>query len=97
MSKCLNYLVLMPHDFAILLANAMYRSRPSAWQCFQSVAHCTAEEVAEDVRDEIGAISRQSVYDALATLTDKGLVRRIQPAGSAALYEENRVGTITTI
>lgn len=53
--------------------------------------HCTADDVAEDVRAEIGAISRQSVYDALATLTEKGLVRRIQPAGSAALYED-RVG-----
>lgn len=53
--------------------------------------HCTADDVAEDVRAEIGTISRQSVYDALATLTEKGLVRRIQPSGSAALYED-RVG-----
>ena len=53
--------------------------------------HCTADQVAEDVRAEIGAISRQAVYDALGLLTEKGLVRRIQPAGSAALYER-RVG-----
>jgi Fur family ferric uptake transcriptional regulator len=31
------------------------------------------------------------VYDALAALGDKGLLRRIQPAGSPARYE-NRVG-----
>lgn len=53
--------------------------------------HCTADEVAENVRTEIGAISRQAVYDALGVLVDKGLIRRIQPAGSSALYED-RVG-----
>jgi Fur family transcriptional regulator, stress-responsive regulator len=53
--------------------------------------HCTAEEVAEVVRAEIGAISRQAVYDALEVLADRGLIRRIQPAGSAARFED-RVG-----
>jgi Fur family ferric uptake transcriptional regulator len=53
--------------------------------------HCTADEVAEEVRAEIGAISRQAVYDALGLLADKGLIRRIQPAGSPARYED-RVG-----
>lgn len=53
--------------------------------------HCTADQVAEDVRTEIGAISRQAVYDALRVLTEKGLIRRIEPAGSSALYEP-RVG-----
>jgi Fur family transcriptional regulator, stress-responsive regulator len=49
--------------------------------------HSTADDLAEVVRDEIGAISRQSVYDALGVLVDKGLLRRIQPAGSSARYE----------
>jgi Fe2+ or Zn2+ uptake regulation protein len=53
--------------------------------------HITADRVAEAVRAEIGAISLQSVYDALAVLADEGLVRRIQPAGSPARFE-NRVG-----
>jgi Fur family ferric uptake transcriptional regulator len=53
--------------------------------------HRTADDVAEVVRSEIGTISRQGVYDALAILADKGLIRRIQPAGSAARYED-RVG-----
>lgn len=47
--------------------------------------------VAEDVRAEIGAISRQAVYDALRVLAEKGLIRRIQPAGSPVLYDP-RVG-----
>ncbi len=50
--------------------------------------HITADVVAEIVRAEIGSISRQSVYDALAMLDEVGLVRRIQPIGSAALYED---------
>ncbi len=53
--------------------------------------HSTATDIAAVVRSEIGAISLQAVYDALATLTDKGIIRRIQPAGSPARYED-RVG-----
>ncbi len=50
--------------------------------------HGTADDVAKTVRAEIGVISRQAVYDALAVLGDKGLIRRIQPAGSPARYED---------
>jgi Fur family ferric uptake transcriptional regulator len=53
--------------------------------------HVTADAVAEAARAEIGAISRQSVYDALGVLVEKGLLRRIQPVGSPARFE-NRVG-----
>jgi Fur family ferric uptake transcriptional regulator len=53
--------------------------------------HSTADEIDKVVRTDIGAISRQAVYDALGTLTEKGLLRRIQPAGSPARYED-RVG-----
>ncbi len=53
--------------------------------------HGTVEDVAEAVHNDIGAISRQAVYDSLGMLADKGLIRRIQPAGSPARYED-RVG-----
>jgi Fe2+ or Zn2+ uptake regulation protein len=53
--------------------------------------HATADDLAESVRDELGGISRQSVYNVLNVLTEKGLIRRIQPADSAARYED-RVG-----
>lgn len=53
--------------------------------------HATADQLADDVRALIGTISRQAVYDTLAVLDTKNLVRRIQPAGSAARYED-RVG-----
>jgi Fe2+ or Zn2+ uptake regulation protein len=50
--------------------------------------HATADGIAADVRAHIGTISRQSVYDALALLTEVGLVRRIQPVGSPARFED---------
>jgi Fe2+ or Zn2+ uptake regulation protein len=50
--------------------------------------HGTADDIEDLVRGEIGAISRQAVYDALGTLTEKGLIRRIQPARSPARYED---------
>src|SRR6478736_5977888 len=53
--------------------------------------HVAADRVADVVRAEIGAISLQSVYDALNVLVTEGLLRRIQPAGSPARFED-RVG-----
>ena len=55
------------------------------------VPHGTADDIDKVVRADLGAISRQAVYDALAVFTDRGLIRRIQPAGSPARYE-SRVG-----
>lgn len=52
--------------------------------------HAIADEIAEHVRAGIGSVSRQAVYDALAVMVKIGLIRRIQPAGSPARYE-NRV------
>ena len=50
--------------------------------------HGTAEAIDGAAREEIGASSRQAVYDTLAVLTDKGVLRRIEPAGSPARYED---------
>jgi Fur family ferric uptake transcriptional regulator len=49
--------------------------------------HVTADGIADAVRAEIGTISKQSVYDTLGLLVTEGLVRRIQPPGSSALFE----------
>jgi Fur family transcriptional regulator, stress-responsive regulator len=49
--------------------------------------HSTADAIADVVRQSLGTISRQAVYDSLGVLTERGLLRRIQPAGSAARYE----------
>jgi Fur family ferric uptake transcriptional regulator len=53
--------------------------------------HSTPNDVAEVVRHQIGAISRQSVYDTLTLLAEHDIIRRIQPAGSPTRYED-RVG-----
>ena len=53
--------------------------------------HGTADDIHSVVRVALGAVSRQAIYDALGALTDRGLLRRIQPAGSPARYE-SRVG-----
>lgn len=49
--------------------------------------HSTADDIDKVVREELGAISRQAVYDSLGALTNAGLLRRIEPAGSPARYE----------
>jgi len=53
--------------------------------------HSTADQIDKAVRADLGAISRQAVYDALGALASNGILRRIQPAGSPARYED-RVG-----
>src|SRR6202166_201877 len=53
--------------------------------------HLGVEAIASGVRDRIGHISLQAVYDALYALTAAGLVRRIEPAGSPVRVE-GRVG-----
>jgi len=49
--------------------------------------HLGVEAIASGVRDRIGHVSLQAVYDALHALTAAGLVRRIEPAGSPARFE----------
>jgi Fur family transcriptional regulator, stress-responsive regulator len=53
--------------------------------------HPDVESIAARVRENIGSISTQAVYDGLSVLTAAGLLRRIEPAGSPARYE-TRVG-----
>ena len=84
----------MPDDPANVLREhgvQVTAQRLAVLRAVSSRPHCTADDVAEVVRAEIGAISRQAVYDALGILAQNGLIRRIQPAGSPALYED-RVG-----
>ena len=84
----------MSHDPTNLLRKhgvQVTAQRLAVLRAVSRLAHCTADEVASSVRAGIGAISRQAVYDVLGMLPDKGLIRRIQPAGSPARYED-RVG-----
>lgn len=65
--------------------------RLAVMRTLASHPHSTADTIVDAVTTEIGSISRRSVYDTLGVLVDKGVLRRIQPAGSATRYED-RVG-----
>ena len=65
--------------------------RLAVLRAVSSSPHATAGTLVQTVRGELGAVSVQAVYDVLEVLTEKGLLRRIQPAGSPARYED-RVG-----
>ena len=49
--------------------------------------HSTADDITNRVRDALGSVSTQAIYDVLHACVDAGLVRQIEPAGSSALYE----------
>ena len=53
--------------------------------------HADTDSIIGVVREDLGEVSHQAVYDVLRALTAAGLVRRIQPSGSVARYE-SRVG-----
>jgi len=53
--------------------------------------HLGVEAVAAGVRDRVGHVSLQAVYEALHALTAARLVRRIEPAGGPPRFE-GRVG-----
>lgn len=61
--------------------------RVSVIKALNSMPHTNAEHVYKAVSHELPTTSIQSVHNILADLTAVGLLRRIEPAGSAALYE----------
>ncbi len=67
------------------------RPRLAVLQALRGNPHADTDAIIRMARAELGSVSHQAVYDVLRALTDAGLVRRIQPAGSVARYEA-RVG-----
>lgn len=49
--------------------------------------HPGTDEIARAVRDRVGYVTLQAVYEAVNALTMAGLLRRIEPAGNPARYE----------
>ena len=62
--------------------------RLAVMRAVTDLPHGTVDVIAAEVREKIGTISQQAVYDSLGMLVKKGLIRRIQPAGSPARYED---------
>jgi Fe2+ or Zn2+ uptake regulation protein len=84
----------MSVDLAELLRRQGFKVTAQRLAVLRAVSarpHLTAEDVVAVVSADIGSISHRAVYDAVGVLADLGLLRRIQPAGSAARYEA-RVG-----
>ena len=63
------------------------RPRLAVLEALASHPHSGADTVLGVVRRNLGAVSTQAVYDVLNVLADRGIARRIQPAGSVARYE----------
>jgi Fur family ferric uptake transcriptional regulator len=66
-------------------------ARVALLETVRSGDHLGVDAIAAGVRDRVGHISLQAVYEALHALTSAGLIRRIEPAGSPARFE-GRVG-----
>jgi Fur family ferric uptake transcriptional regulator len=63
------------------------RPRVAVLSAVRDHPHADTHSIIERVREELGQVSQQAVYDVLQALTDAGLVRRIHPPGSVARYE----------
>ena len=77
-------------DFARLLrASALRVTRPrlAVLAVVHNHPHADTDSIITRVRDDLGEVSHQAVYDVLRALTTAGLVRRFQPSGSVARYE----------
>ena len=61
--------------------------RVAVLRTLERMPHASADQLFAAVREELPGTSLQAVYGVLAALTEARLVRRIEPAGSAALYE----------
>lgn len=63
------------------------RPRLAVLAAVEAQPHADTAAILGRVRGHLDSVSHQAVYDCLGALTDAGLVRRIQPAGSVARYE----------
>jgi Fe2+ or Zn2+ uptake regulation protein len=61
--------------------------RVAVLESLGAMPHVDTDTIAHAVRTRLGTVSTQAVYDVLAALVRAGLVRRIEPAGSPALFE----------
>lgn len=77
----------------LLRAAALRVTRPrvAVLEALEHHPHADTDTVVQFVREQLGTVSTQAVYDVLRALTQVGLVRRIEPAGSPARFER-RVG-----
>lgn len=79
-----------PTDFTQVLRDAdlrVTRPRLAVLGAVEAFPHSDTDAIIGAVRARLADVSHQAVYDSLRTLTNAGLVRKIQPSGSVARYE----------
>jgi Fe2+ or Zn2+ uptake regulation protein len=78
----------MPHEARLRAAGLRVTApRLAVLEAMPERAHVDADSVRRGAARRLGSLSTQAVYDILRAFTTAGLVRRIEPAGSPALYE----------
>ena len=79
-----------PPDAVTLLRDGglrVTRPRTAVIDALRRTPHADVETISSDVRQHLGKVSKQAIYDVLNALDGAGIVRRIEPAGSPALFE----------
>lgn len=80
-------------DHASALRHAGLRvtaPRLATLEVVSELPHADAESIAQAVRDRLGTVSRQAVYDILNALTDAEILRRVSVGGRSMRYELHR-------
>jgi len=80
-----------PEDLLRSRGLRITRPRLAVMEVLGEGGHFEVDQLAVLVRQRLDSVSTQALYDVLGALARAGLARRIEPAGSPALYER-RVG-----
>jgi Fur family ferric uptake transcriptional regulator len=77
-------------DFVDLLRSAGLRitaTRLAVLETLSSSPHADTDTIIRGAHSKLGTVSPQAIYNVLAAFVGAELIRRIEPAGSVALYE----------
>jgi Fe2+ or Zn2+ uptake regulation protein len=76
-----------PEEFLRHHGLRVTKPRLAVLEVLDAGGHLEVDEIVRQVRQRLASVSTQAVYDVLGVLARSGLARRIEPAGSPALYE----------
>lgn len=78
-----------PRSVELLRAHGLRVTKPrlAVLEILSQGGHLEVDEITQQARSQLDSVSTQAIYDVLGALARAGLARRIEPAGSPALYE----------
>lgn len=78
-----------PRSVELLRAYGLRVTKPrlAVLDILSQGGHLEVDEITRQARSQLDSVSTQAIYDVLGALARAGLARRIEPAGSPALYE----------